>query len=158
MPFKTVFLAALVFLIVSCGTSEGDKTYKLEVPAANNVSVAGLMNTFTEAWNRKDSATLIGLMADDVVIMAGKDRISGKNEAADVWLRGTLPMTGNLKVTGVQSNAGAVLAYSAGTWTMNVTAPGQALSTSAGNHTFVWKKAADNTWKLTLVHIENYAP
>lgn len=157
MRIKILLLAAAFVVLASCGTDEDDKTYKLEVPTRNNADVKRLMSTFNEAWNRKDSAALMNLIADDAVILAGRDKVSGKNEIAEIWLRNTLPVTNNLKITDVQNGAGPEIAYSAGTWTMDLMVPGQPVAASSGNHTFVWKRVADSTWKLTLINIEDYA-
>lgn len=157
MRTKLLLLAATFAMLASCGTDKGDKTYKLEVPTSNRADVRSLMTSFDDAWNRKDSAALLNLFADDVVLISGKERYSGKNELAGNWLRTNLPVTSNLRINDVKNDAGNEIAYSAGTWNLDVNVPGREATSSAGNHTFVWKRVADNVWKLSFINIEDYS-
>ena len=148
--------AVSLAVLSSCGTGEGDKTYKLKAPDRNQVDVNTLMKTFNEAWNRKDSAALMALFSNDMVMLAGRDRVLGKDSVAETWLHATLPVTANLRIAAVKSGAGPEVAFSAGNWTMDIAVPGQAVSPAAGNHTFIWKKA-DSAWRLTFVSLETYS-
>lgn len=156
MKVVYLFLASSLVLLAACGTDENDKTYKLTrpTPAAN---VKNLMSTFVQAWNRKDSATLMTLFDNDAVLLSGRDRLSGKNDLAKNWLHTVLPLTNNLQVTDAKNENGFEMAYTAGTWTMDINMPGQPTTSSAGNHTFVWKKVQDTAWLLTLISIDDYA-
>jgi ketosteroid isomerase-like protein len=156
MRTKTLLLAAAFATLVSCGTGEEEKTHKLAVPSSNSIDVKNLMNFFNEAWNRKDSTALMALFANDMVMLAGRDKVAGKDSVAKTWLHATLPLTSNLRITDVQNGAGPEIAYSAGTWTMDITVPGQPVAAAAGNHNFIWKRVADSAWRLTFVSIENY--
>ena len=164
IPF--VVLALSLAVLFSCGTGEDDKTFRLDVPTHHQVEVNALMNRFSEAWNRKDSAALMGLFSNDIVVLIGRKRLSGKDSVAETLLHAKLPLTANLRITEVQSGAGPEVAYSAGTWTLNVSAPGQPTTVAAGNHNFIWEYVApetpatagsDSAWRLTLVSIESYS-
>ncbi|MBK7302639.1 MAG: hypothetical protein IPI90_05165 [Saprospiraceae bacterium] len=49
----------------------------------------------------------------------------------------------------------ATLAYDGGTYTLDLTPPGGPVLKERGNYSLVWSKQPDETWKLTLVHLED---
>ncbi len=122
------------------------------------VNVQDLNQQFITAWNNKDSAKIIGFLADDVHFLEGNTHLKGKAEVSQKWVRETLPTLSDLKTNVVSSTADAQTAYEAGTYSVDVLpeGPRQPHGIGEGNFILLWKKAPDNTWKLSYAQLEGF--
>lgn len=155
MYTKSFLLATALITLIACNTNQADTPMVLSEHKDSTASANNLMASFTEAWNRDDSAALLNMFTDDVIMMAGETTLSGKKEMAEQWLSWHLPITNNLQVEAIRNSAGGDMAFSAGTWKLDVTVPGEPVTSSSGNYVFVWKKAGGKAWKLAVVNIED---
>ena len=121
------------------------------------VNVQNLNQDFIGAWNNKDSGKITGLLADDVSFVQGNAHWRGKGEVSQKWVSATMPTIANLKTSVVSSSSDANTAYEAGTFSVDVlpAAPGEAGGIGEGNYIFLWKKGADNAWKLSYAQLED---
>lgn len=121
------------------------------------VNIQSLNQEFIGAWNSKDSGKINGLLADDVSFAQGNAHWKGKGEVSQKWVNETLSTIGNLKTSVVSSSTDANTAYEAGTFSVDVLppAPGQPGGIGEGNYIFLWKKGADNNWKLSYAQLED---
>ena len=126
-----------------------------KAPDAPNVQA--LNQNFIGAWNSRDSGKITGLLADDVTFVQGNAHWKGKDEVGQKWVSATLPTISNLKTSVSSTNTDANSAYEAGTFSVDVApaGPGQPAGFGEGNYIFYWKKAADNTWKLSYAQLED---
>ncbi|UFH56453.1 YybH family protein [Spirosoma sp. KNUC1025] len=138
------FLMAFIFL-TSCSRS-GD-----------TVNIQDLDQQFISAWNNKDSSKIISFLADDVHFLQGNTHFKGKAEVADKWVRETLPTLTDLKTNVVSSAVDNQTAYEAGTFSVDVLPlnPSDPHAFGEGNYILLWKKGADNTWKLSYAQLED---
>ena len=122
-----------------------------------SVNVQSLNQDFIGAWNNKDSGKITGLLADDVSFVQGSAHWKGKAEVSQKWVSATMPTIGNLKTSVVSSSTDANTAYEAGTFSVDVLppAPGEPGGIGEGNYIFLWKKGADNAWKLSYAQLED---
>ena len=125
--------------------------------AGEAVNVQTLDQDFISAWNSRDSGKITGMMADDVAFVQGSAHWKGKDEVAQKWVSATLPTISNLKTSVSSSGTDANTAYEAGTFSVDVApaTPGEPAGFGEGNYIFLWKKAADNTWKLSFAQLED---
>lgn len=121
------------------------------------VNVQKLDQDFVSAWNSRDSGKIAGMLADDVSFVQGTAHWKGKDEVSQKWVRETLPTISSLKTSVISSNVDAASAYEAGTFSVDVlpAGPGESAGFGEGNYIFLWKKAADNTWKLSYAQLED---
>ena len=124
---------------------------------ADTANVQNLNRDFISAWNSRDSGKITGMLADDVTFVQGNAHWKGKDEVGQKWVSATLPTIANLKTSVSSSNTDANSAYEAGTFSVDVqpAGPGQPAGFGEGNYIFYWKKAADNTWKLSYAQLED---
>lgn len=120
-------------------------------------NVQDLNQQFISAWNNKDSSKVIALLADDVHFLQGNVHFKGKPEVAKRWVQETMPTITDLKTNVVSSDADTHVAYEAGTFSVDVLPDGanQAAGFGEGNFMLLWKKGADNTWKLSYAQLED---
>ena len=125
--------------------------------AGDAVNVQTLDQEFVGAWNSRDSGKITGMLADDVSFVQGTAHWKGKDEVSQKWVRETLPTISSLKTSEISSNVDTNSAYEAGTFSVDVlpAGPGQPAGFGEGNYIFLWKKAADNTWKLSYAQLED---
>ena len=125
--------------------------------AGDAVNVQTLDQDFIGAWNSRDSGKINGMMADDVAFVQGNAHWKGKAEVSQKWVSATLPTISNLKTSVTSSSVDANTAYEAGTFSVDVApaGPGEPAGFGEGNYIFLWKKAADNTWKLSYAQLED---
>lgn len=121
------------------------------------VNVQTLDQDFISAWNSRDSGKINGMLADDVAFVQGNAHWKGKDEVGQKWVSATIATISNLKTSVASSNVDANSAYEAGTFSVDVPSagPGQPAGFGEGNYIFIWKKVADNTWKLSYAQLED---
>ncbi|MBC6612754.1 nuclear transport factor 2 family protein [Hymenobacter sp. BT507] len=125
--------------------------------ASDAVNVQSLNQQFIGAWNSKNTAQLDSLLADDVQFVQGETHYKGKAEVADKWVRATIGSIANLKTYTASSSADTQLAYDAGTFTAEVLpeTAGGPQGEGEGNYMLLWKKDANNKWKLSYAQLED---
>ncbi|MEZ0487745.1 YybH family protein [Fibrella aquatica] len=135
---------ALAFLFAAC--NKGGEPAKVEA----------LNQQFIQAWNNKEAEKVVGLLDDNVQFLQGETRFAGKSEVADKWVRATMPTIGNLKLSTVSTAADTQVAYEAGTYSVDVLpeVAGEPGGLGSGNFMLLWKKAADDSWKLSYAQLE----
>ncbi|QDK78375.1 nuclear transport factor 2 family protein [Spirosoma sp. KCTC 42546] len=138
-----ILLAATLF--ASCSQS------------TDTVNIQDLNRQFINAWNDKDSTKIISLLADDAHFLQGNTHFKGKAEVADKWVTETLPTLTDLKTNVVSSESDNHIAYEAGTFSVDVLPlnPKDPHAFGEGNYILLWKKGADNTWKLSYAQLED---
>ncbi|WP_421826065.1 YybH family protein [Larkinella sp.] len=126
-------------------------------PANEPVNVQELNKQFITAWNTKETDKIVGFLADDVQFVQGNSHWQGKSEVATKWVRATLPTLDDLKTFAVSSSTDQQTAYEAGTFSVDVLPanPDEPHGTGEGNYMLLWKKGADNTWKLSYAQLED---
>lgn len=138
-----IWLLFSVSLVAACSSGEA-------------VNVQSMNQEFISAWNNKDSGKVIALLAEDIHFLQGNTHFKGKSEVAQKWVRETMPTLADLKTNMVSSSADTQTAYEAGTYSVDVLpdTPDQPHGIGEGNVILLWKKGADNTWKLSYVQLE----
>jgi uncharacterized protein (TIGR02246 family) len=121
------------------------------------VNIQALNQEFIGAWNNKDAGKVTALLADDVQFVQGSAHFKGKDEVAQKWVRETMGTISDLKTSVASSATDAQTAYEAGTFSVDVLpgGPGQPHAYGEGNYILLWKKAADNSWKLSYAQLED---
>ena len=150
-------------LLASCSGKNNDAaTTAPGAPAATTsagtpADVASLDQQFISAWNSKDAAKVASMLGDDVQFLQGETHFSGKSDVTNKWVTPTINTISNLKTNTVSSSNSDALAYEAGTFSVDVlpTAAEKTTGEGQGNYIFVWKKAGDGTWKLSLAQLED---
>ena len=125
--------------------------------APEKVNVQSLNQEFISAWNNKDAGKISAFLADDVQFVQGSAHFKGKDEVSQKWVRETLPTLNDLKISVASSANDEHVAYEAGSFSVDVLpeAPGEPHGYGEGNYILLWKKAADNTWKLSYAQLED---
>lgn len=142
---KTIIqFLALALLFASCNKGE---------PA----NVTALNQQFIQAWNNKETDKVVAMLDDNVQFLQGDTRFTGKSEVAEKWVRATVPTISNLKTSTVSTVADTQIAYEAGTFSVDVSpeAPGEPRGMGEGNFMLLWKKGADDSWKLSYAQLED---
>lgn len=126
-----------------------------KAPEAANIQA--LNQDFISAWNNKDAGKIAGLLADDVQFVQGSAHWKGRDEVAQKWVRETLPSLSDLKTSVASSATDEHTAYEAGTFSVDVlpATPAEAHGFGEGNYLLLWKKGADNAWKLSYAQLED---
>lgn len=151
-----LLLAALSWSACKQGTGRENivkDNEKAAVSALDSVNAA-----FDAAWNKKDSAAVISMFADDIIMISGKNILKGKDELAQKFVATQMPVAGNLKVKKERVDASGNLGYETGTWSLQISLPGKTPFEQTGNYNFVWKKGADQIWKVSVINMEDHDP
>lgn len=144
MKFYWVFA---LFLLAACADNEKKQ--------GSRVDIRSLNQQFIAAWNNDDTARIHSFMADDIHFLQAHTHYKGKAEVSDKWVRESLPAISNLKTNVVSSGVTDSIAYEAGTFSVDVTAPGEPDAYGEGNYILLWKVASDGTWKLAYAQLED---
>lgn len=146
---KQLFTMLLVAAIAACNQST-EKT-----KSATTVNVDSLTNEFLAGWNNKDSAAIMKSIAANAVVMNDSSIFTGHTAIANKWISGGVKVLSNIVTTAAVKGSDAAIAYSGGTYTLDLTPPGGPLLKEKGNYSLVWAKQENGQWLLTLVHIED---
>lgn len=153
---KKIALIALAALSwTACKQSTGSEN----LASRNVVAIAAvdsLNKAFDDAWNKKDSAAVVALFADDVMMIAGRDLMKGKDAVAKGFVSSQIPYGGGLQTNKESKGASGDLGYHAGTWSLKVAMPNQQPRESTGNYSFVCKKVEDGSWKFSVLSVDNH--
>ncbi|WP_151087568.1 YybH family protein [Hymenobacter baengnokdamensis] len=124
---------------------------------STTASVADLDQQFVSAWNNKDASKVTAMLADDVQFLQGATHFVGKDEVTNKWITPTINTIANLKTYSVSTGTEGSLAYEAGTFSVDVlpTPTEKVMGNGTGNYVFVWKKAGDGSWKISMAHLED---
>jgi ketosteroid isomerase-like protein len=153
---KLTFLVLAALSWSACKQSTGTEN-KITNNETATVSAIDSVNTaFDEAWNKKDSAAVVSMLADDIIMISGKSILKGKEELAKNFVGRQMPVAGNLKVKKERVDASGNLGYETGTWSLQVSLPGKTPFEQTGNYNFVWKKDADKNWKVSVINMEDH--
>lgn len=143
---KTIIpMLALVATLASCAKS------------GEPANVQALNQQFVQAWNSKETDKIIGMLDDNVQFAQGETRFSGKSEVGEKWVRATINTISDLRLSPRSSVADTQIAYEAGTFTVEVLpeVAGEPRGVGEGNVMLLWKKAADESWKLSYAQLED---
>ncbi|GAA4394572.1 hypothetical protein GCM10023187_00550 [Nibrella viscosa] len=127
-------------------------------PGNDTANIQELNQQFISAWNSKDAGKVNAFLADDVHFLQGEVHYTGKSEVSQKWVQETMPTINNLKTSVVTSATDSELAYEAGTFSVDVMPEtrDQPRGVGEGNFVLIWKKADDNTWKLSYAQLEDH--
>lgn len=143
---KFYWLAALIFF-AACSDNEKKGNSRVDIRSLNQ--------QFITAWNNDDTAKINSFMADDIQFLQAHTHYKGKAEVSEKWVRESLAAISNLKTSVVSSGITDSMAYEAGTFAVDVTAPDQPDAFGEGNYILLWKIASDGTWKLAYAQLED---
>lgn len=154
---KILFLLLTALSWTACKQSTGSENAAAKTDVAI-ASVDSLNNAFDAAWNKKDSAAVVSMLADDVILISGRRLMKGKDEVAKNFVSRQMPVAGNLKSKKERIDASGAMGIEAGTWSLMVTVPNRTPFESTGNYTFVCKKNAAGSWKFSVMNMEDHDP
>lgn len=119
-------------------------------------SLDSMNREFEGAWNRKDSAAVVDMFAEDIIMISGKSMLKGKSELARKFISRNMPVANNLKIKKEKTDVSGNLGYETGTWSLSVKLSDQSEVDQTGNHTFIWKKDNSMNWKLSVMDMEDH--
>ncbi len=135
--------------VISCTSQPGTKT------STAPVNVDSLTAQFVAGWNNKDSAAIVKAIAQDAVLLNDSLVYKGHSQIADNWISGGVKVVSNLNTSSISKASDNRIAYSAGTYTHDLTLPGGPVYKINGNYNFAWTKQPDEEWKISFIHIED---
>lgn len=120
-----------------------------------SANVDSLTAIFLAGWNNKDSAAIMKTIAENAIVMNDSLIHNGHSAIANNWVSGGVKVLSNIKTTSMIMDSDDNIAYSGGSYSLDLTPPGGPVLKEKGNYNLVWKKQQNGEWKLTLIHIED---
>lgn len=133
----------------------GSVLYSQSTP---NAEVSKLMSDFMNAWNADQPEAFEEIFDENVAFIGQGFPILGKSDLIEKWVKWQMPTSKDLKVIqvftdGISDN----IAYQTGRWSLLFTPAEGNPVTTAGSHSFIWKKSGDK-WRLYSIMIVNDPP
>ncbi len=150
---KNLILLTLCIALISCN-QQADKN-PADHSTTTTVNVDSLNAVFLEGWNKKDSALIMKTIAENAIVMNDAIIHKGKDSIAKNWISGGVKVLSNIITASLIQKGSEILAYDAGTYSLDLTIPGGPVLKEKGNYSLVWTKQDNGEWLLTLVHIED---
>ncbi len=121
----------------------------------DKVNVDSLSKVFVESWNASDSAAIMATMSANCIVMNDSVIHNGAEAIAAGWVSGGVKVLSNIAVSSLIKGSSALVAYDAGTYSLDLTIPNGPKLKEKGNYSLAWERQDDKSWKLTMVHIED---
>jgi ketosteroid isomerase-like protein len=146
MKNKLLFVLAAGLLVLAACNPKAESTAK--VPETDS-----LMNPWIAAWNASDVDKITSLFAGDAVVILPDTLMAGIELVKKAWIVPSAATLRNLTVKNHKVEKSDDLVSMSGSyihdWMKNDSITGHA----KGFYTFLWKKLADNNWKIVVVNI-----
>lgn len=140
-------LACLILYLVSC-------TPKVTpVTESASVNTDSLIQQWNQAWNAHDSASIMNLMNDAVILIGETNQVRGKDSIGRAFVGKNAPVLRDLKTRILTSGNSGNLAFVYGTYEHDVQLPDTLLKGIHGNFSLVYQHHNEN-WKLNVIQIE----
>lgn len=150
---KKLIVIIICIVIIGCNQKSENSTETMQ--QTKSVNSDSLTEEFLVGWNKQDSAAIMSTIADNAIVMNDSLIHSGINAIAQNWVSGGVKVLSNLKTISLIKETNESIAYSGGTYSLDITPPGGPVLKERGNYSLVWSKQKNGEWKLTLVHIED---
>ena len=142
---QLIVVSIFVFLMFSCGTKKEEQV--------SLQSTDSLLQQWTDAWNSQEAAKVMALYADDVHLFM--DTIyQGKTVLEKDFVLPSVAILKNLKCVKVVEAISGDLACQSGSYSHDWTKNDSIVGNQKGYYSIVWKKQADQSWKITDFHIQ----
>ena len=142
---QLIIVSFIVFLMFSCGNKQEE-----QVTLQNTDS---LLQQWTDAWNSQDAAKVMALYADDVHLFM--DTVyRGKAVLEKEFVLPSVAILRNLKCEKVVEAISGDLASQSGSYYHDWTKNDSIVGNQKGYYSILWKKQADQTWKIADFHIQ----
>ena len=117
-------------------------------------SADALMDRFAAAWSTDDRDAIAGMLAEDAIYFDANDPpVEGRAAVAASWGQ-AMANTDVMTITRLRSGVEDGTVYHTGRW--QLTANGRVVET--GVHTFIFRRGADGTWRISSAHVEDADP
>jgi len=134
-----ILLFTAMIFIAACTQKPGADKDKALVDSLNTVAVT--------AWGSGEIDKVMSIYADDAVVISGQMKIGGKDSIANAW-KYVVPYAKNFKTYQYVASVSEDMVYVEGLFTFDWN-QGNYSALAKGVQIIVWKKQADNTWKIT---------
>lgn len=150
---KILFTSLMALVFFSC--KENKEVIIEKEIIVDKVNVDSLSKVFVDSWNASDSAAIMASMASNCIVMNDSVIHNGAEAIAAGWVSGGVKVLSNIAVSSMQKGSSALVAYDAGTYSLDLTIPNGPKLKERGNYSLAWERQDDQSWKLTMVHIED---
>jgi uncharacterized protein (TIGR02246 family) len=146
MKTKNIILlfTAMLFIIACTQKPSTDKDKAL---------VDSLTTAAATAWGSGDIDKVMSIYADDAIVISGQLKFGGKDSIAKGW-KNIVQYAKNFKTYQSVSSVSEEMVFTEGLYTFEWN-QGNYSALAKGVAILVWKKQADNSWKITY-HEENH--
>jgi ketosteroid isomerase-like protein len=144
---KQLTLLLALTTIISCNQTS------VKSSSTTPINIDSLTATFNAGWNNKDSAAIMKTIADNAILRHGSSIYKGHSAIANKWVSDGVKFISNLTTSSLMKDSDDKIAYDGGTFTHNISIPGQPLHKTEGNYNFVWIKQQNGEWKLKFIHV-----
>jgi ketosteroid isomerase-like protein len=146
MKTRNIILLFTAMLFITACTQKPDTS-------KNQALVDSLNAVATTAWGSGVIDKVINIYADDAVVISGQIKMAGKDSIANVW-KYVAPYAKNFKTYESVFSVSDDMVFIEGLFTFDWNKDNYS-ALAKGVAIVVWKKQADNTWKITY-HEEDH--
>jgi uncharacterized protein (TIGR02246 family) len=112
-----------------------------------------LMKPWINAWNSADAEKIAAMFADDALVILPGFKFSGIDSVKTKWIVPTALTLRNLTVQNLKEDKTSDLASISGSYMHDWVRNDSVISRAGGYYTFLWRKQADNSWKVAVVNL-----
>jgi len=145
---KTRFLSFLI--VVSLGFAACNQTANkvVEVPDSDS-----LMKPWVDAWNAADVEKISACIAGDAILILPETLMNGADIIKKKWIVPSSASIRNLAVLKLNEVKTREMACLSGSYTHDWVKNDSVVGHAKGYYSFLWKKQADDLWKLAVVNL-----
>ena len=150
---KSIQLLILAFTLVlfSCSNNKSTGEVNSVVIQQKLVSVDSLEDAWDKAWNAQDLNALKNMLAENAVAFENEWMVVGKDSLIEKFVKPNFSVLKNstMKTTKVVDGVSEGMVYRVGQYSF--VTKDSAKVRLKGPFTLIWKKQADNNWKVEVL-------
>ncbi len=145
---KTGFFSFLIVVLLGFASCNQAQDKVVAIPVTDS-----LMKPWIDAWNAADVEKISNCVAADAILILPEIFMSGVDSIRQNWIVPSSATIRNLAVLNLNEFKSGEIACISGSYTHDWIKNDSVAGHAKGYYSFLWKKQADDSWKLVVVNL-----
>ena len=145
---KTNFLLLILPVLFLSNACMNQQEKSAAIPETDS-----LMAPWMEAWHAGDTGQIAACLTPDAVVILPDTMMTGINLLRKAWIGPVAKSLRNLAIVNKNEEKSGEIACISGSYTNDWVQNDSVVGHAKGYYTFLFKKQADNRWKISVVNL-----
>lgn len=145
---KTRFLSFVIVVLIGFTACSESHNNVAAVPVTDS-----LMKPWMDSWNTADIEKISACFAGDAMLIIPGAMMNGIDSIRKNWIIPSAKAIRNLTINNLNEVKSAEMACISGSYTHDWVKNDSVVDHAKGYYSFLWRKQADDSWKLAVVNL-----